>query len=155
MKLGFARPREEHRPRPVGDELLRELGERLNSLYQSNYDESKAFLRWFQRTYMLPDARLDDFAGKTKLQRYAEYPLDEILDVMRKNKKRLRGNPKDRKFQEEFEREFTASVSKQRPRFEAARRLEPVVEEIVYRMYRLSPEERAVVEDAAAAIQYK
>ncbi|MFA5860379.1 MAG: Eco57I restriction-modification methylase domain-containing protein, partial [Candidatus Thermoplasmatota archaeon] len=136
-------------------DILAEMGRRLNEHHEVNLTETKAFLRWFQRTFMLPEARFDDFAGKTKLQRYAEFSLDEILEVARKNKKYLRVKPTERAFQEEFEREFNASVAKQRPRFEAARRLEPVVEEIVYRMYGLTAEERAVVEEAAAAIQYK
>lgn len=131
------------------------LGEKLNRAYHENFEETKAFLRWFQRTHMKPGARLDQFAGKTKLRQFSEYELPEILEVAKKNKKFLRVDPKTRAFQEEFEREFNASVAKQRPRFEAARRLEPLVEEIVYRMYGLTSEERAVVEEAAAAIQYK
>lgn len=67
----------------------------------------------------------------------------------------FRVKPAERAFQEEFEREFNASVATQRPRFEAERRLEPVVEETVCRMYGLTAKERAVVEKAAAATQYK
>lgn len=139
----------------VVHDLLADLAQRLNALYFENSAETKAFLGWFRRTFVLPDARLDAFSGKTKLQRLSEFPVAEILEVLRKNSKHLSKKPNDRSFQEEFVREFNASVAKQRPRFEVARRLEQIAEEIVYRMYALSIDERAIVEEAGNAIQYR
>ncbi len=136
-------------------DFLTLLASRIDVLYSQNLEETKAFLKWVQRSFIRSGARIEDFAGKTKLQRYAEFPFEEIFQVLKKNKKHLDVNPRDRQFHDEFERAYNKSVRYQRSRFEAAKSLEPVVEEVVYLMYGLTEEERAVVDEAEAAVQYR
>ena len=131
------------------------LAARLNTLRRQAQEEVKAFLTWFQRTYLSEGARLEDFTGKTILRDYPKHPFEKILSTLKKNRKSMSADPRTRGFQEALEREYQESMRRHRPLAEAAQRLEPLVQEIVFLMYGLDEPERAVVHASAELIQYR
>ena len=72
--------------------------------------------------------------------------LDELLDILRQNRRKLAVDPSARAFQERLAAEYESSLGKLLPikgRLAATDRL---IDQVVYRLYGLTEEEVAVVE---------
>ena len=72
--------------------------------------------------------------------------LTDLLDVLRKNKRKLRVDPSSRTFQEALAREHTASLGKLLPLKARLAFTDRLIDRIVYRLYGLTEEEIAIVE---------
>ena len=84
------------------------------------HQETRGFLAWLERE---AGAALEELSGRTRLQNYlgdyqkGESPLaaDELLDILRQNRRRLRADPSARAFQTRLAGEYAASLERLLP----------------------------------------
>jgi len=132
-------------------DLLAHLAEAMITLNKDKQAETRGFLGWLAREIGAP---LDDLTHKTRLQRYlgdyqkgeAHLTLDELLDILRANRRRLQVDPSARAFQERLEQEYAASLGKLLPLKARLAATDRLIDLIVYRLYGLTEEEVATVE---------
>ena len=76
---------------------------------------------------------------KTKVQEYYKLQFDELLAILKKNKRKLANyEPARREPQERLRAEFAASVDKLKPLMERIAATDGLIDLIVYRLYRLT-----------------
>ena len=131
----------------VVHDLLAYLAEQMIAMNKEKQREVKGFLTWLEREI---GAKVDDLTNKTKLQSYHDHDLETVIATLRQNRRRLRANPDARAFQEALQREFAASVAKLTPLKQKIALTDGLIDQIVYRLYGLTPDEVATVEKAAA-----
>ena len=132
-------------------DLLAHLAEAMITLNKDKQAEMHGFLAWLAREIGAP---LDDLTHKTRLQHYlgdyqkgeAHLTLDELLDILRANRRRLQVDPSARAFQERLEQEYAASLGKLLPLKARLAATDRLIDLIVYRLYGLTEEEVATVE---------
>ena len=105
--------------------------------------EIKSFLEWLEREI---GAKIDDLSNKTKLRQYHELDFNELLVILKKNKKKLSVNLSSRQFQTNLRDEFEQSLSKLKPLMDRIGRTDRLIDQVVYRLYGLTEEEVRVVE---------
>ena len=132
-------------------DLLAHLAQQMIEMNQEKQAEVKGFLAWLAREVGAP---LDGLTGKSRLQNYlgdyqkgeAHLALDELLDVLRRNRRHLRVDPSARAFQERLAQEYEASLEKLLPLKARLAATDRLIDLIVYRLYGLTEAEVAVVE---------
>lgn len=130
----------------VVHDILAFLAEEMTRMHKRKQEEMRSFLAWLEGEIK---AEIDDLTNKTKIRDYPslEDGVDELLEILKQNKRKLGANPSSREFQEAVKREYEKSLGKLKPllaRIEATDRL---IDQIVYRLYGLTPEEIKVVEN--------
>lgn len=128
-------------------DLLAYLAEQMIAMNKEKQGEIKGFLTWLERDI---GANVDDLSNKTKLTAYHEHDFNTLLDVLRQNRRRLTINPDTRTAQEAIEREFTASLTKLTPLKAKIAATDRVIDLIVYRLYGLTEDEVALVEETTS-----
>jgi hypothetical protein len=134
-------------------DLLAHLAEQMIEMNRQKQTEVKAFLEWLEREIGVP---IDNLTRKTYLRNYlGDYQkgephltLEELLDILRRNRRRLEVNPTARDFQEQLEQEYSDSLAKLLPLKARLAATDRLIDLIVYRLYGLTEEEVAVVEGA-------
>jgi len=132
-------------------DLLAHLAERMTAMNEEKQTEVKGFLSWLEREM---GASIDDLTRKTYLRNYlGDYQkgephlaLEDLLDILRRNRRRLRVDPAGRAFQERLAREHEASLDKLLPLKARLAATDRLIDLVVYRLYGLREEEVAVVE---------
>jgi hypothetical protein len=135
-------------------DMLSFLAEKMIELNKARQGEIKGFLIWLEREI---GALLEDLTGRAVLQNYlgdyqkGEEPasLEQILDVLRRNQRKLKIDAFGRAFQERLEREYQASLVKLLPIKQKLTASDRLIDQIVYALYGLTEEEIAVVEGKA------
>ena len=84
-------------------DLLAFLAERMLEMNKQKQQEIKGFLGWLE-SYV--GAKVDDLTPKTKIQSYYEHDYEDLLAVLRKNKKLLAIDPARREPGEALRAEF-------------------------------------------------
>lgn len=125
-------------------DLLAYLAEQMIAMNKEKQAEVKGFLAWLERTI---GATIDDFNNKTKLQIYHEHHFEALLDVLHQNRRRLNVDPQSRSVQESIKHEFDASITKLTPLKARIAATDRLIDLIVYRLYGLTEEEIALVEE--------
>lgn len=117
---------------------------RHESLFnKQKQQEIKGFLGWLEREL---GAKVEDLTPKTKVQEYYKLQFDELLAILKKNKRKLKNfNPSGRDNQEDLRREFDNSLAKLQPLMGRIRDTDTLIDEIVYRLYGLTEEEIEIV----------
>jgi len=128
----------------------------MNRIKQS---EQKRFLSWMQeQLHIIPDKEdnvgIEALSGKTTLQNYpgsyekSEEPTDfsDILNVLQKNKSKIRANLSDAAFVRTLEREYEKSLEILLPIKDRLAKTDRLIDQIVYKLYGLTEEEIAIVE---------
>lgn len=131
--------------------LLAHLAQQMIEMNQQKQAEVKGFLAWLERE---TGASVDDLTGKTRLLNYlGDYQkgephlgLEELLEMLRKNRRLLRVDPGARAFQERLAREYQASLDRLLPLKARLAATDRLIDLSVYRLYRLTEEEVAIVE---------
>jgi len=72
--------------------------------------------------------------------------FDELLAILKKNKRKIAIDPARREPQERLRAEFDASVGKLKPLMERIAETDELIDQIVYRLYGLTEEEIGIVE---------
>jgi len=115
----------------VVHDLLAFLAERMLEMNKQKQQEIKGFLGWLE-SYV--GAKVDDLTPKTKIQSYYEHDYEDLLAVLRKNKKLLAIDPARREPGEALWAEFEGSVGKLLPLLERIRQTDELIDDVVYRL---------------------
>jgi len=134
-------------------DLLAHLAEQMIEMNKQKQAEIKGFLTWLERKI---GASIGNLTRRTHLLNYlgdyqkgeSHLMLDELLDILRQNRRQLGVNPTARDFQEQLEQEYRASLEKLLPLKARLAATDRLIDLIAYRLYRLTEEEVAVVEGA-------
>jgi len=129
----------------VVHDLLAFLAERMIEMNKDKNEEITGFIEWFEREI---GAKIETLTNRTKLKRYYDLYFDELLDILKKNKKKIPANLSNRELQGNLKDEFEGSMRKLRPLIERIKKTDELIDQVVYRLYGLSEEEMGVVEDA-------
>ncbi len=144
-------------------DLLEILVETMLSLNEARQTSERRFLSFIESTFKIqqqPDPKtgkmgLDALSSKTTLFEYAgDYqkgtlvkPLDEMQGVLRKNRKRcLLYEDSFKQALRELEVEYEQSKACLEPLKRQLKATDGIIDQIVYRLYGLTEEERALVE---------
>ena len=124
-------------------DLLAFLAEEMVGLNKAKGEEIRGFLHWLKREI---GGEIDTLKNKTKIQGYFDLSLEELLGILRSNRRRIRVNPSNRDFQESLEREFANSLDKLNPLRTRIQQTDALIDQVVYQLYDLDAEEIAIVE---------
>ncbi len=135
----------------VVHDLLAFLAEQMIAMNQQKQAEVKGFLAWLAREIAAP---IDGLTNKTRLQNYlgdyqkgeAHATVDELLTVLRQNRRKLAVDPSARAFQERLAAEHAASLAVLLPLKARLAATDRLIDRVVYRLYGLTEEEIAIVE---------
>ncbi|MGP8321891.1 MAG: TaqI-like C-terminal specificity domain-containing protein [Methanosarcinaceae archaeon] len=129
----------------VVHDLLTFLAERMIEMNNTKNEEVKGFLEWFEREI---GAKIETLTNRTKLKQYYDLDFGELLDILKKNKKKIPANLSNRELQGNLKDEFEGSMRKLRPLIERIEKTDELIDQVVYRLYGLSEEEVRVVEES-------
>ena len=124
-------------------DLLAFLAEGMVEMNKTKGEEIRGFLHWLEREI---GAEIDTLKNKTKIQGYFDLLFEELLDILKSNRRRIGVDPSSRDFQESLEREFTKSLDKLNPLLTCIEQTDALIDQIVYQLYDLDAEEIAIVE---------
>ena len=126
----------------VVHDLLAYLAEEMVEMNKVKGEEIRGFLRWLEREIKV---EIDTLKNKTAIQGYFDLTLEELLEILKKNRRSIDVDPSDRNFQESLEREFTNSLTKLNPLRTRIQQTDALIDQIVYQLYGLTDKEIAVV----------
>ena len=124
-------------------DLLAYLAEQMIEMNKKKNEETKGFLKWFEREI---GAEIDTLANKTAVKEYHEHDFNQLLEALKKNRNKISIDPSDRKPQELLENQFTKSMSILDPLKARIKATDELIDEIVYRLYGLTEEEIKIIE---------
>ena len=124
-------------------DLLAVLAAEMVEMNKTKGEEIRGFLRWLEREI---GAEIDTLQNKTKIQGYFDLSFEELLEILRSNRRRIAIDPSSRDFQESLEREFTNSLDTLNPLLTRIQGTDTLIDQVVYQLYGLTDEEIAVVE---------
>ena len=126
-------------------DLLAFLAEGMVEMNKAKGEEIRGFLRWLEREI---GCKIDTLKNKTAIQSYFDLSLEELLEILKKNRRSIPIDPSSRSFQESLEREFTSSLAKLNPLFARIQGTDTLINQVVYQLYGLDDEEIAIVENS-------
>ncbi len=127
----------------VVHDLLAFQAEQMVEMNKAKGEEIRGFLRWLEREI---GVEINALKNKTKIQDYFELSLEELLEILKKNRRSIAPDSSDRNFQESLEREFTRSRETLDPLLTGIQGTDHLIDQVVYQLYGLDAEEIAVVE---------
>ncbi len=127
----------------VVHDLLALLAERMVEMNKTKGEEIRGFLHWLEREI---GVKVDMLKNKTKIQGYFDLSFEELLGILRSNRRSIDVDPSSRDFQESLEREFTNSLDKLNPLHSRIQATDALIDQVVYQLYGLTDEEIAIVE---------
>ncbi len=145
--LGELYPIENESPFEQADvihDFITSLADRMTTIKGEINKETASFLRWLERDI---GSKIDHLKGKSRVLEYDSGTLMDLIDVLRRNRSRMKTDPRQRDFQDHLRGEFRVSLDRlegPKREFEAASDL---VDQIVYRLYELNEEEVALISD--------
>lgn len=145
---------EEHIRREETDivhDILSYLAEQMIEINREKQKEIKSFLRYLER---IIGSAIDNLTNKSKIQNYlGDYQksephlsLDQLWEILKKNKKKITVNLLDRQIQETIEKEYQTSLDKLLPLKQQLSTIDELIDLIVYKLYGLSEEEIKIIE---------
>jgi hypothetical protein len=123
-------------------DFLAYLAEQMIEMNRAKNEESKGFLKWLEREI---GSEIDALTNKTAIKEYYEDNFDHLLEVLKKNKNKLSIDPSNRNIQELLEKDFSKSMTVLSPLKAKIRETDELIDEIVYKLYRLTDEEIGIV----------
>jgi hypothetical protein len=120
----------------VVHDLLAFLAERMIEMNKDKNGEIKGFLE------------CETLTNRTKLKQYHDLDFGELLDILKKNKKKIPVNISNRELQGNLKDEFEGSMRKLRPLIEMIEKTDDLIDQVVYRLYGLNGDEVRVVEES-------
>ena len=124
-------------------DFLAYLAEQMIEMNKKKIEEIKSFLKWLEREI---GAEIEDLTNKTAIKEYHEHEFINLLDVLKKNKNKISTDPSARKTQKLFETHFAKRIKVLSPLKALISETDVLIDQIVYKLYALSPEEIAIVE---------
>jgi hypothetical protein len=130
----------------VVHDFLAFLAEQMIEMKKQKQQEMEGFLDWLEGTLGLA---VEDMKLKTKIREYHLYKWDEFLGFLKRNKKDIDAlDITTRNAQETIKKEFETSLEKLNPLLQKIRKTDELIDQIVYRLYGLTDEEIAIVEES-------
>jgi len=105
--------------------------------------EIKSFLGWLEREIV---AKVEDLIGRTKIKKYYEISIDDFINILKKNRRKLQIDPSRRDFQDKLSAEFDKSLQKLTPLKRKIEMTDRLIDQIVYKLYGLTEEEIKIVD---------
>jgi len=124
-------------------DFLAHLAEQMIEMNKKKNEEMKGFLKWVEREI---GAEIEELTNKTAIKEYHNHSFIHLLEVLKKNKKKITTDPSDRKFQEIFEKYFQESIAVLNPLKEKIKATDNLIDRIVYMLYGLTDEEVDIAE---------
>nr|WP_315889719.1 hypothetical protein [Kovacikia minuta] len=132
-------------------DLLAYLAQQMIDLNKQKQAEIKGFLTWLDRFIGAP---IDSLTNKSRLQNYiGDYQkseqnltLEDVIELLKKNKKKLKIDPTGRKEQTQLETEYKSSLETLLPIKTQLTMTDRLIDAIVYKLYGLTEAEIAIVE---------
>ncbi len=145
--LDFVGARLEAKPEEsdVVHDLLAHLAERMIEMNKKKNAEIKGFLDFLKGEI---GASIDDLSNKTAIQEYYRHEFQTLIDVLVKNKKKLKAgydpkNPNNYKILKDW---YNDSADKLAPLMRRIEATDGLIDAIVYRLYGLTEDEINIVE---------
>jgi len=131
----------------VVHDLLAYLAERMIEMNKEKNREIKGFLDFLKGEI---GASIDDLSNKTAIQEYYTHEFRNLIDVLVKNKKRLKEgyNPTSPNHYETLQEWYNRSVGRLAPLMRRIEATDGLIDAIVYRLYGLTEEEIRIVEES-------
>jgi len=126
-------------------DFLAYLAEQMIELNKSKNEEIRNFLEWLEREI---GAKIETLTNRAKLEQYCDIYLGELLEILKKNKKKIPINLSNRAFQDNLKREFEKSnttLSLLRNKIEAT---DELIDQIIYKLYGFIDEEIELIESS-------
>jgi hypothetical protein len=123
-------------------DLLAFLAEQMIDLHKAKQAEVKGFVGWVGQAIK---ANVEDLSNKTKIKEYYESRFENLLEILKANRKKLGVDPGRREFSERLRDEFDRSLGKIRPLNDRLGLTDRLIDQIVYRLYGLTEEEIKIV----------
>jgi Alw26I/Eco31I/Esp3I family type II restriction m6 adenine DNA methyltransferase len=127
----------------VVHDLLALLAERMIEYNKEKNKEIKSFLGWLEREVL---TIVEDLTGKTTIKKYHETTVENLISILKKNKKKLHIDASRRDFQDKLSAEFNKSVQRLTPLKRKIEITDRLIDQIVYKLYGLTEEEIKIVE---------
>jgi hypothetical protein len=129
---------------PEGDQAvhLGGMAEELWHLTRNRNSETRGFREWLSGVTETP---LTAIAGHTALDSYEALSFEEILALLRRNRRQIGPNPDSRAFAEQLRGEFGASLERLQPLDAAIAQEEVALEDAVFDLYGMSTAQRATI----------
>lgn len=135
----------------VVHDFLAYLAERMIELNKQRQAEMKRLLGWLEGVLKVS---VDELTGKSKVRNYiGDYQKDEpeltfaeLDDILFKNKNKVKVSLNDSRLMAKVRDEYEKSLAVLRPIKSALKWTDDLIDQVVYRLYGLSPEEIAIVE---------
>jgi hypothetical protein len=135
-------PDTEQEQSDVVHDLLAFLAEEMTRLNKEKQSKIKAFLSWLEKEII--KGSIEDQKNKTKIKNFHEGTLDELMDVLKKN--RAVPDPCPSSIWNTVKAEFSAAVTELTPLKNQIAATDKLIDQIVYKLYNLTDEEIAIVE---------
>ena len=129
-------------------DILAYLAGQMMETNTQKREEAKGFLSWLEREIGIS---VDILSNKTVIKEYHENTFDKLIEVLKKNKKKLPIDLHSREFQEKLKKEFDKSIMKLTPLKARIRATDELIDQIVYKLYGLTDEEIEIVESSFGA----
>jgi len=137
-------PDTEHEQSDVVHDLLAFLAEEMTRLNKDKQAGVKEFLSWLEQEII--KGSIESQKNKTKIRNFHEGTLEELLDVLKKNK--VIQDPCPSAIRDTIAGEFIAAVEVLNPLKEIIALTDKLIDWIVYKLYALNDEEIAIFEGA-------
>ena len=124
-------------------DLLALLAAQMVEMNKTKGQEIRGFLHWLEREI---GVKIEALQNKTAIRGYFDLSLEELLEILKKNRRSIAVDLSSRNFQESLEREFTHSLAKLTPLLTRIQSTDALIDQVVYQLYSLTDEEIAVVE---------
>ena len=130
----------------VVHDLLAYLAERMIDMNKEKNAEIKSFLGFLEGEI---GAAVDDMTNKTAVREYYNHEFQKLIDILVKNKKKLRDGykPKSPTNYRHLQEWYEDSVDKLQPLMGRIEATDRIIDQIVYRLYGLTDEEIKIVEE--------
>jgi hypothetical protein len=116
------------------------------AMNKQKQEEMKGFLHWLEATI---GVKVNTLKNKTKLAAYYDGTLEELLDVLKQNKKVFKINTASKEFFDPLKDAFEKSVAKLSPLKHKIATTDLLIDLIVYKLYGLTDEEIRLVDGGA------
>jgi type I restriction-modification system DNA methylase subunit len=132
----------EHEQSDVVHDLLAFLAKEMTRLNEEKQSAIKHFLTWFKKDIL--KGLIEDQKNKTKIRNFHEGTLEELMDILKKNK--VIPDPCPSNIWDTIAAEFSTTMNTLGPLKTRIIMTEKLIDQIVYKLYNLTNGEIAIVE---------
>ena len=139
-------PDMEHEQSDVIHDLLAFLAEEMTRLNKEKQAKIKNFLTWLEKEIL--KGSVEDQKNKTKIKGFHESSFEDLLGILKKNKIVL--DPCPSNIRDIIAGEFNTAMDTLTPLKAHIRATDVLIDQIVYKLYSLTDDEIAIVEEGKA-----